>query len=595
MSVDKKTLAAANHYTDIKMIEGSGNGYTKTETDELLNMKADKITTYTKNEVDNAISTVVTSLDWKETVNTFSDIATTYPNPEDGWTVNVKDTNITYQYDEVKQEWIPISANAIPKATALVDGLLDKNDFVKLQSAVGKSLLTSELLGKQNLILSNPMILESASYNRTETALGALATRLEATYKKQEIDNELLDKVDKVTGKGLSTEDYTSAEKTKLGNIENGAQVNSITGVKGNAETNYRSGNVNITPSNIGAYTSGQVDTLLSEKQNLILSNPMMLESHSYNRTETALGALATRLEATYKKSETDNLLATKPNIFTGTTEEWETLTPAQKQVFYGGYANFTDDNPWTSETLLASLARSSTSVGIKRMIYGGKNLGSSVSSAQKAEIKAGTFRGMTVGDYWVINGVTWVIVDFDYWLNTGDVNCTEHHVVVRPATVLYNAKMNDTNTTEGGYVGSKMFTENLENAKTTIKNAFGESNILTHREYLINSVTNGKPSGGAWYDSQIELPNEIMMYGHPHYAPTNDGSSIPTIYTIDKTQLALYQVRPDLISNRMYFWLRDVVSAAYFAYVNNYGGTDYHNASNSFGVRPIFGVIGMI
>lgn len=36
----------------------------------------------------------------------------------------------------------------------------------------------------------------------------------------------LADKVDKVTGKGLSTEDYTTAEKTKLAGIEAGAEAN---------------------------------------------------------------------------------------------------------------------------------------------------------------------------------------------------------------------------------------------------------------------------------------------------------------------------------------------------------------------------------
>lgn len=45
----------------------------------------------------------------------------------------------------------------------------------------------------------------------------------------------------------------TAADKTKLDGIASGAQVNSVTGVKGNAETNYRTGNVNITPANIGA------------------------------------------------------------------------------------------------------------------------------------------------------------------------------------------------------------------------------------------------------------------------------------------------------------------------------------------------------
>lgn len=45
----------------------------------------------------------------------------------------------------------------------------------------------------------------------------------------------------------------SAEDKTKLNGIAAGAQVNSVTGVKGNAETNYRTGNVNITPANIGA------------------------------------------------------------------------------------------------------------------------------------------------------------------------------------------------------------------------------------------------------------------------------------------------------------------------------------------------------
>ena len=45
----------------------------------------------------------------------------------------------------------------------------------------------------------------------------------------------------------------SAADKTKLDGIATGAQVNSITGVKGNAESSYRTGNVNITPANIGA------------------------------------------------------------------------------------------------------------------------------------------------------------------------------------------------------------------------------------------------------------------------------------------------------------------------------------------------------
>lgn len=57
------------------------------------------------------------------------------------------------------------------------------------------------------------------------------------------------------------------------------------------------------------------------------------------------------------------------------------------------------------------------------------------------------------------------------------------------------------------------MYTSNLANAKTIINSAFGSA-VLTHREYLTNAVTNGYPSAGAWFDSNVELPNEIMIYG---------------------------------------------------------------------------------
>ena len=58
----------------------------------------------------------------------------------------------------------------------------------------------------------------------------AIAGKADKTY----VDDELAKKVDKVTGKGLSTNDYTTAEKTKLSGIAANAQVNVIESVKVN-------------------------------------------------------------------------------------------------------------------------------------------------------------------------------------------------------------------------------------------------------------------------------------------------------------------------------------------------------------------------
>lgn len=229
--------------------------------------------------------------------------------------------------------------------------------------------------------------------------------------------------------------------------------------------------------------------------------------------------------------------------------------------------------------------------VELRRVLFRGKNLGTALTAVQKAAIKDGSFKGMFLGDYWSIGGRIWRIVDMDYWYNCGDTAFTSHHLVIMPDEALYNAQMNTTNVTTGGYVGSAMYKSNLANAKTIVNAAF-QGSVLTHREYLCNAVANGRPSGGAWFDSSIELPNEPMMYGHPHFSPTSDGSTVQSIYTISKTQLALFMVCPRFIVNRSYNqWLRDVVSSASFADVYGSGNSSYSSASGSLGVRPVFPV----
>lgn len=243
------------------------------------------------------------------------------------------------------------------------------------------------------------------------------------------------------------------------------------------------------------------------------------------------------------------------------------------------------------AEDALFAMLDSFAPVELRRVIFRGKNLGTALTAVQKAAIKDGSFKGMFLGDYWSIGGRIWRIVDMDYWYNCGDTVFTSHHLVIMPDDALYNAQMNTTNITTGGYVGSEMYKNNLANAKTIVNAAF-QGSVLTHREYLCNAVTNGKQSGGAWFDSSIELPSEIMMYGHIHFGNASDGNTIPNIYTPSKTQLALFMVCPRFIVNRSYNqWLRDVVSSAFFAIVDYFGYTNYYYASNSAGVRPVFPV----
>ena len=241
------------------------------------------------------------------------------------------------------------------------------------------------------------------------------------------------------------------------------------------------------------------------------------------------------------------------------------------------------------SATELAALLFNNA--GAHNAIYRGKNLGTSVTAAQWAAIANGTFADLYIGDYWVIGGVNWRIAAFDYYYKMGDTSCTTHHVVIVPDTNLYTHVMNDTNITTGGYIGSKMYTEGLAQAKTQINSAFGSSHILSHRQLLVNAVTNGKPSGGSWYDSTVELMTEQNVYGGKIFGAGNDGSTVPYLYTIDKSQFPLFAHDPSMISNKQWFWLRDVVSAAYFARVNLSGYANYGNASGAYGVRPAFSI----
>lgn len=226
---------------------------------------------------------------------------------------------------------------------------------------------------------------------------------------------------------------------------------------------------------------------------------------------------------------------------------------------------------------------------GAHNAIYRGKYLGSSVTETQWDAISAGTFDDLYVGDYWTIGGVNWRIAAFDYYYNCGDTNFTKHHAVIVPDTALYTHAMNDTNITTGAYVGSKMYTEGLEQAKTTISNVFGSSHVLSHRIYLSNATSNGKASAGAWADSTVDLMCEHMVYGSGIFSPVSDGSTVPDNYRAEKSQLPLFAHNPRMIGIRYTWWLRDVITSAYFANVYYRGSASYDNASYAHGVRPAF------
>lgn len=224
---------------------------------------------------------------------------------------------------------------------------------------------------------------------------------------------------------------------------------------------------------------------------------------------------------------------------------------------------------------------------GSHNSVYRGKNLGTTITDEQLANIANGTFRDLFIGDYWTINNVKYMIADFDYMYNVGDTTLTKHHIVVVPERNMYNHVMNDTNTTEGGYVASKMYTEGLDNALASFKGAFGESHVLTYKNLLTNAVENSIPTNWSWQSRQIDLMSESMVYGQVAWRKNS--------YDIgcQKSQLSLFKHRHDIIQvGRAWYWLRDVYSSAHFASVAYVGAAGVSLASDSGGVRP-FALIG--
>lgn len=244
--------------------------------------------------------------------------------------------------------------------------------------------------------------------------------------------------------------------------------------------------------------------------------------------------------------------------------------------------------NTYATITQLNAKAPLASNAGAHNGIFRGKNLGSSLTEVQSAAIQAGTFDDLFIGDYWTIGGVDYVIVAFDYYYNTGDTACTTHHAVIVPRAPLYNAQMNTSNVATGAYVGSAMYKSSLNQAKTTIQNAFGSGHLLSIRQHFQNATTNGYESGGTWYDATVWLMAEANVYGGNVFKSVINGTGWPNLYSIDNRQYPYFRFAlPN--EKRAWYWLRDVTNSSDFALVNSDGLSNGDNASYSSGVRPAF------
>jgi len=287
-------------------------------------------------------------------------------------------------------------------------------------------------------------------------------------------------------------------------------------------------------------------------------------------------------------------------------TENYNLVKPAQADFYnvddFNGNADIVDkqlkaladlieQNKGASDKELAKLALKyfqSTRVPME-------NLGTAVTAEQLSYIENGEGYQLGLGSYWddQAQGIVWRIWDFDKFYNTGDTALKTRNACVLPDANLIHADdsthyMNDSDTTANGYNGTKYRSTYRPQCRTKFANFFGSAHIVTHRELLSNAVSNGAASGWSWYDCDVELPSEEMMYGHGVWGTSTIGGG--SGYNVGNAwgRLALSLLKPEFVCNRENYWLRNVVSASDFANVYVCGYAACYGASSPLvGFRP--------
>lgn len=233
--------------------------------------------------------------------------------------------------------------------------------------------------------------------------------------------------------------------------------------------------------------------------------------------------------------------------------------------------------------------------------IFRGWNLWA-LDSTHIANIQNGSFHDMFIGDYFSINGSTYVIAGINYKKGHGDNSPLGNHLVLMPldwsqtptqklapdnSTTHY---MNDTDTTAGGFAGSKLYKTYLPQIQTKLETDFG-THLMTFRTVVSTHVDgNGAPDQGKWCDAKVSIPNEVMIYG----TTLNGNNKYNSWYNIGDENRQLPLMRLDDAEcnfDRMgAIWLRDIPSASGFAIADNTGAASWLGASSAWpGVRAFF------
>ena len=196
--------------------------YTKDQTDANIKVVADDLANnyYNKSQVDSKFTSVYI---FKGSVDTIGDLPTEGNVIGDVWNVRKNDTN----YAWTSEGWDALGGTA-ELASLTANGLMSKEDFAKLQGIeAGAQVNKIETITKRvllNAVNKNVTIPEDIKISDTEPTEEEImwldpSENYDFTfdgYSQAQADVRF---VQKEEGKGLSTNDYTNADKTKVTNL----------------------------------------------------------------------------------------------------------------------------------------------------------------------------------------------------------------------------------------------------------------------------------------------------------------------------------------------------------------------------------------
>ena len=177
------------------------------------------------------------------------------------------------------------------------------------------SLNTIYLVPKQSAGTQN-VYDEYIYVNNAWEHIGDTEVDLSNYYTKTQTDTLLDGKVDKVSGKGLSTEDYTTTEKNKLSGIETGAQVNV------QSDWNQTDNTADDYIKNKPTIPTGSGHTILNDAGTSLTQEDDLQFVGVYSNDDSANGKTKVNIIRNMTKAQFDLLSAAEKKGFIETTDE---------------------------------------------------------------------------------------------------------------------------------------------------------------------------------------------------------------------------------------------------------------------------------